>query len=283
MDLIKTVKDLQEVLTSLQGQGKTIGLVPTMGALHEGHFSLVTKCVEENDVCVVSVFVNPTQFNNKEDLEKYPRTLERDSENLEKIGAHIVFAPSEKEIYPKPDTRTFDFGQLDKVMEGAHRPGHFNGVAQVVSRLFDIVKPDKAYFGQKDFQQLAIIREMVRQLDLSVQIVPMPIVREASGLALSSRNERLAEKQKEEAVSISKTLFESKEWMDNLTVSETVKRVVKIIDAIDGLNVEYYEIVDGYTLQPIASWEETDYAVGCVAVFCGEVRLIDNIVYKENR
>lgn len=283
MDLIKTVKDLQELLASLQQQGKTIGLVPTMGALHQGHFSLVRKCVADNDICVVSVFVNPTQFNNKEDLEKYPRTLERDSQNLETVGADIVFAPSVEEIYPEPDTRRFDFGQLDKVMEGERRPGHFNGVAQVVSRLFDIVKPDRAYFGQKDFQQLAIIREMVKQLNLSVQIIPMPIVREGSGLALSSRNERLTAEEKGIAVNISKVLFESVGWMKNLSVQQTIAKVTDDINSVEGLEIEYYEIVNGHTLQLIKSWEETDYIVGCIAVFCGEVRLIDNIVYKTNR
>lgn len=279
MNLIKTVKELQEILISLKQQGKTIGFVPTMGALHQGHFSLVKQCVEDNDVCVVSIFVNPTQFNNKEDLEKYPRTLDRDSNSLEKVGANIVFAPSVEEIYPEPDQRQFDFGQLDKVMEGVRRPGHFNGVAQVVSRLFDIVKPDKAYFGEKDFQQLAIIREMVKQLNLSVQIVPMPIVRELSGLAMSSRNERLTSEQKEAAVNISRVLFESRNWIENLSVSEVIEKVGKLINAVPELEIEYYEIVDGYTLQPIENWTESKYIVGCIAVYCGEVRLIDNIIY----
>lgn len=282
MNLIKTVRNLQEYLASLRQQGKTIGFVPTMGALHEGHFSLVRQCVTDNDVCVVSIFVNPTQFNNKEDLEKYPRTLERDSQSLERLGVNVVFAPSEREIYPEPDTRQFDFGQLDKVMEGVHRPGHFNGVAQVVSRLFDIVKPNRAYFGEKDFQQLAIIREMVKQLSFPVQIVPMPIVREASGLALSSRNERLTPAQKEVAVNISKTLFVSRDWMKDNLVKETAEKVIDAINSFDGLNVEYYEIVDGYTLQSVADWKDADYIVGCITVFCGDVRLIDNVVYKAN-
>lgn len=279
MNLIKTVKELQEILISLKQQGKTVGFVPTMGALHQGHFSLVKQCVKDNDVCVVSIFVNPTQFNNKEDLEKYPRTLDRDSNSLEKVGANIVFAPSVEEIYPEPDQRQFDFGQLDKVMEGVRRPGHFNGVAQVVSRLFDIVKPDKAYFGEKDFQQLAIIREMVKQLNLLVQIVPMPIVRESSGLAMSSRNERLTPEQKEAAVNISRILFDSRNWIENLSVSEVIEKVGKLINAVPELEIEYYEIVDGYTLQPISNWTESKYIVGCIAVYCGEVRLIDNIIY----
>jgi len=280
MKLLKTVNEVQEIITPLRKQGKKVGFVPTMGALHEGHLALVRQCIADNDTCVVSIFVNPTQFNNKEDLVKYPRTLERDSQLLESVGVDIIFAPTENEIYPEPDTRQFDFGQLDKVMEGVHRPGHFNGVAQVVSRLFDIVKPDRAYFGEKDFQQLAIIRAMVKQLDLPVQIVAMPIVRETSGLALSSRNERLTPEQKEIAVNISKTLFESREWMKDLHVDEVINKVTLQINSFEGLDVEYYEIVDGNTLQSIKDWTETDYIVGCIAVFCGDVRLIDNIVYK---
>ncbi len=280
MEVLKTVKEVQDKVTSLRSQGKTIGFVPTMGALHEGHLSLVKQCIADNDICIVSIFVNPTQFNNKEDLVKYPRNLEKDSQYLAEAGVNFIFAPLEKEIYPEPDTRQFDFGQIDKVMEGVHRPGHFNGVAQVVSRLFDIVKPDKAYFGEKDFQQLAIIREMVKQLNLPVQIVAMPIVREASGLALSSRNERLTSKQKEVAVNISKTLSESKKWMDNLSVKQVINKVTDTLNSFDELDVEYYEIADGYTLQSVKDWKEADYIVGCIAVFCGDVRLIDNIIYK---
>ncbi|MDR0825543.1 MAG: pantoate--beta-alanine ligase [Prevotella sp.] len=280
MEILKTVKEVQDKIASLRSQGKSIGFVPTMGTLHEGHLSLVKQCIVDNDVCVVSIFVNPTQFNNKEDLIKYPRNLERDGKFLETVGVDVIFAPTEEEIYPEPDTRQFDFGQIDKVMEGVYRPGHFNGVAQVVSRLFDIVKPDKAYFGEKDFQQLAIIRVMVKQLNLPVQIVPMPIVREQSGLALSSRNERLTPPQKELAVNISKTLFESREWAQSLSVRDTIKKVIDTINSFDGLEVEYYEIADGYTLQSVEDWNESGYIVGCVVVYCGEVRLIDNIVYK---
>ena len=280
MDILRTVREVQDVVSSLHMEGKTIGFVPTMGALHKGHFSLVRKCVVDNDICIVSIFVNPTQFNNKEDLIKYPRNLDGDAQYLEKEGVYIIFAPFEDEIYPEPDTRQFDFGQIDKVMEGVHRPGHFNGVAQVVSRLFDIVKPDRAYFGEKDFQQLAIIRAMVKQLGLPVQIVPMPIVREESGLALSSRNERLTQKQKDIAVAISKTLFESREWVADCTVSEVKKNITETLNAYDELEVEYYEIVDGYTLQSVTDWVDSDYIVGCIAIYCGEVRLIDNVIYK---
>ncbi len=279
MVTVYTTKDLQQAVSAVKNEGKTVGFVPTMGALHEGHVSLVKKCCEQNDVCVVSIFVNPTQFNNPADLEKYPRTLEQDSEALAKAGADIVFVPSVEEIYPEPDTRQFDFGQLDKVMEGKFRPGHFNGVAQVVSRLFDIVKPDRAYFGEKDFQQLAIIRQMVRQLDLRVEIVPMPIMREDSGLAMSSRNQRLTENQRETAANIYRILSESKRLCKQKTVGEIRSLVIDQINKIDHLQVEYFEIVDGNTLQQISDWKDTDYAVGCITVFCGEVRLIDNIVY----
>ncbi|MBF0577345.1 pantoate--beta-alanine ligase [Dysgonomonas sp. GY617] len=279
MTTVYTIEDLQKAVSISKNEGKTIGFVPTMGALHEGHISLVKKCCEQNDICVVSIFVNPTQFNNQADLEKYPRTIEQDTKILEKAGAAIVFVPSVEEIYPEPDMRQFDFGQLDKVMEGKFRPGHFNGVAQVVSRLFDIVKPDRAYFGEKDFQQLAIIRQMVRQCNIPVEIVPMPIRREESGLAMSSRNQRLNDEEKSEAVNIYRVLSESKKLYKYKAVEEIREKVIDDINKIGSLKVEYFEIVDGNTLQQITNWSETDYAVGCITVFCGDVRLIDNIVY----
>lgn len=273
-----TVSDIQKSVSTLKNKGKKVGFVPTMGALHQGHISLVNESVKNNDVTVVSIFVNPTQFNNKEDLEKYPRTIEKDVKMLEEAGADIVFVPTVQEIYPKPDTRRFEFGQLDKVMEGQFRPGHFNGVAQVVSKLFDIIKPDKAYFGEKDFQQLAIIREMVRQYKMAIQIVGMPIKREASGLAMSSRNERLSENERKEAALIYAALEESKN-LASKSVSETIDYVTTKINQSELLNVEYFDIVDGDSLQPIKYWKDTSYAVGCIAVFCGDVRLIDNITY----
>nr|WP_297168974.1 pantoate--beta-alanine ligase [uncultured Dysgonomonas sp.] len=279
MITLYTINDLQNAVSISKNERKTIGFVPTMGALHEGHISLVKKCREQNDVCIVSIFVNPTQFNNQTDLEKYPRTIDEDIKLLNYAGVDIVFVPSVQEIYPEPDNRQFDFGQLDKVMEGKFRPGHFNGVAQVVSRLFDIVKPDKAYFGEKDFQQLAIIRQMVRQLNIPVEIVPMPIRREDSGLAMSSRNQRLTEDQKKDAVNIYRVLSESKTLYNNKTVEELRFWVIENINKIASLEVEYFEIVDGNTLQQISDWKDTQYAVGCITVFCGEVRLIDNIIY----
>ena len=280
MKLVHTIQELRAELDIQRKAGKKIGFVPTMGALHEGHASLVRRAVAENEIVVVSVFVNPTQFNDKNDLLKYPRTLEADCELLEKEGAAYVFAPTVEEIYPEPDTRQFSYAPLDTVMEGKYRPGHFNGVCQVVSKLFMMVEPDVAYFGEKDFQQLAIIREMVKQMNFSLQIVGCPIVREADGLALSSRNARLSDEQRKQALEISQTLFKSQEYAGSHTVEETLKFVEESIAAAEGLELEYFEIVDGLTLQKIASWEDTDYVVGCITVFCGEVRLIDNIKYK---
>ncbi|WP_294627393.1 pantoate--beta-alanine ligase [uncultured Bacteroides sp.] len=281
MKIVHTIKDLQAELSALKAHGETVGLVPTMGALHAGHASLVKRSVSENGVTVVSVFVNPTQFNDKNDLEKYPRTLDADCRLLEECGAAFVFAPSVSEMYPQPDTRQFSYAPLDTVMEGAFRPGHFNGVCQIVSKLFDAVQPDKAYFGEKDFQQLAIIREMVRQLQYKLEIVGCPIVREEDGLALSSRNQRLSAQERENALNISQTLFKSRNFAAAHTVSETQKMVEDAIAVAPGLRLEYFEIVDGNTLQKIENWEDTSYAVGCITVFCGEVRLIDNIKYKE--
>ena len=280
MKLIHTVQELRTELNAQRLAGKKIGFVPTMGALHEGHASLVKLAVAENDVVVVSDFVNPTQFNDQNDLLKYPRTLEADCELLEKVGAHYVFAPSVEEIYPEPDTRQFSYAPLDTVMEGKFRPGHFNGVCQVVSKLFMMVEPHCAYFGEKDFQQLAIIREMVKQMNFPIRIVGCPIVRESDGLALSSRNARLSDAQRVQALNISKTLFASKEYAATHTVEETQDFVEQAIAASEGLELEYFEIVDGLTLQKIAGWDDTDYAVGCITVFCGEVRLIDNIKFK---
>lgn len=280
MKLVRTISDLQVELSALKAQGKKVGLVPTMGALHAGHASLVKRSVNENDVTVVSVFVNPTQFNDKNDLVKYPRTLEADCNLLEAAGASYVFAPEVEEMYPQVDTRQFSFAPLDTVMEGKFRPGHFNGVAQIVSKLFDAVKPHRAYFGEKDFQQLAIIREMVRQLHFEIEIVGCPIIREEDGLALSSRNMLLSTEERKIALKISQTLFKSLTFAADHSLKETIKFVEDGIASEPGLRLEYFEIVDGNTLQTVRNWEDTDYIVGCITVFCGAVRLIDNIKYK---
>jgi pantoate--beta-alanine ligase len=284
MQIITTKLELSNQMAACIRQGKSIGFVPTMGALHAGHASLVKQACAENAVCVVSVFVNPTQFNNKEDLLKYPRNIKKDAELLADLGVDFVFAPTPEEMYSQEEMQqefAFDFAGLDQVMEGKMRPGHFNGVVQVVSRLFDLVQPTRAYFGEKDFQQLAIIHHMVERSSLSerytgLKIVDCPIVREASGLAMSSRNERLSSEEKQTAVTISQTLFASLEWAKIASVKEVQQRVIDTINAVNGLEVEYYEIVDKNTLQPTDNWEN---AVGCITVYCGPVRLIDNIRY----
>ena len=284
MQVLTTKQEIIRQVEACIRQNKTIGLVPTMGALHDGHAALVRRAVQENDVCVVSVFVNPTQFNNLEDLQKYPRTLDKDVELLTQLGVHFVFAPSAEEMYSAEEMNaqfSFDFNGLDRVMEGKMRPGHFNGVVQVVSKLFELIHPTRAYFGEKDFQQLAIIHHMVERSSIhnnfsGLQIIDCPIVREHSGLALSSRNQRLSASEKSIAINISKTLFASLEWAKTDSVDVVQQRVVDTINAIDGLDVEYYEIVDKTTLQPTSSFHNS---IGCITVYCGPVRLIDNIQY----
>ena len=282
MIVVTTNAELNKIVDSQRSQNKIIGLVPTMGALHAGHASLVERSVRENDFTVVSVFVNPTQFNDKNDLKNYPRTFDADCDLLRSLGADAVYAPSVEEVYPEPDTRQFSYPPIDTVMEGAKRPGHFNGVCQIVSKLFMMVRPDRAYFGEKDFQQIAVVRAMTEALKLPVEIRPCPIVREDSGLALSSRNTLLTPDELQIAPNIYKTLRESLVYAQNNTVAETISFVITTLNAIDGLEVEYYEIVDGRTLQPVSSWEDSNDIVGCITVYCGHtpIRLIDNIRYK---
>jgi pantoate--beta-alanine ligase len=282
MEIINSVKELKDKLYIHKSQKRSIGLVPTMGALHKGHISLVEKCSKENDITVVSIFVNPTQFNDKKDLERYPRTLEADCKLLGNIKVDIVFAPSVEEIYPEPDTRTFSYPPTDTVMEGKYRPSHFNGVCQIVSKLFDFVEPDKAYFGEKDFQQVAVIKAMVKDKKYSIEIIQCPIIRENDGLALSSRNVLLTSQERLIAVNISKVLKNSIEYSLSHSLNETREWVINQINSIEGLKIEYYEIVDGETLESIENWEDSNYIVGCITVFCGStpIRLIDNIKYK---
>ena len=277
---ITKIADLQRKIAEIRAKDGTVGLVPTMGALHNGHLELVKRCVAENSICVVSVFVNPTQFNDKNDLLHYPRTLDADCRLLESAGCAIAFAPEVEEMYPVEDTRVFNLGTVAEVMEGKYRPGHFNGVAQIVSKLFDAVQPDRAYFGEKDFQQIAVIRSMVKLLNFPVEIVACPIVREDDGMALSSRNLRLTPQQRKNAVSISQTLFKSRTFAEQHSVAETIDYVVSTLNSVPDLEVEYFEIVDGNTLLPVNDWSDSDYIVGCITVYCGEVRLIDNIAYR---
>ena len=283
MKVFSKIVDLQNTLFDERKAGKTVGLVPTMGALHEGHASLVRRSVKDNDVTVVSVFVNPTQFNDKNDLKNYPRDLDADCRLLEECHADYVFAPEVEEMYPVPDERRFEYPPVSTVMEGAHRPGHFNGVCQVVSRLFYIVRPDRAYFGEKDWQQIAVVKAMVRHLSLKVQIVECPIVREADGLARSSRNTLLTASERAIAPAIYKALSDSVEYAKTHSLRETHDKVVSDINAVEGLDVEYFAIVDGNTLQDIDEWDDSPYVVGCITVYCGHtpIRLIDHIKYKD--
>jgi pantoate--beta-alanine ligase len=281
MKLFKTIRELQEVLGQDRSDRRTVGFVPTMGALHQGHLSLVQRAGAENDRVVVSIFVNPTQFNDPKDLKNYPRTLDTDLKLLASCQVDYVFAPEPEEIYPEPDQRKFDFGSLERVMEGKFRPGHFNGVAQVVSKLFDIVSPDRAYFGRKDFQQYSIILKMCQQLQLNTAIIPCEIVREADGLAMSSRNSLLTREHRAVAPRIYQILQEARLDSASFAPAEVVEKVVEKINSIGLLKAEYFDIVDEYTLESVNSWEEPGTKVGCIAVFAGAVRLIDNVIFDK--
>ncbi len=280
MRIINTVSALRQAVAMARLQGGVVGLVPTMGALHEGHRSLVERARRECDFVVVSVFLNPTQFNNPDDLRTYPRTAEADAAMLQQCGVDVAFMPTVEEVYPEPDTRVFDLGPVAQVMEGAMRPGHFNGVCQIVSKLFDIVAPDRAYFGEKDYQQIAVIRAMVKQLGFKLEIVPCPCVREDDGLAKSSRNVRLTPVVRRVAPAIYRTLKESLNFAQDHTLEQTHDWVVATINAYPEMQVEYFSICDGNTLQPLAQWDDSDSIVGCITVYCGDVREIDNIRYK---
>lgn len=282
MKIFDNIVDLQNELFYLRKANKKIGLVPTMGALHQGHASLVKQCVADNDITIVSVFLNPTQFNDPKDLERYPRTFEEDCKILNEVGADIVFAPTPKEMYPTPDNRHFEFPPTSTVMEGAKRPGHFNGVCQVVSRLFYITKPHNAYFGEKDWQQICVIKQLVKYLNLDINIIECPIIREESGLAMSSRNALLTSEERAIVANIYRILKESVAKKDSLSVDELQQEVINSINAIDQLEVEYFEIVDGNTLETVHSWNDSPYIVGCITVYCGAtpIRLIDHIKYK---
>lgn len=284
MIILRTVSDVRDYVSEQRGRGASVGLVPTMGALHEGHISLVDRAVAENGVVVVSVFVNPTQFNNPEDLASYPRKEEDDFRLLAAAGVSAVFAPSVEEIYPggadNQPPHKFELGMAAEVMEGKYRPGHFQGVAQIVSLLFRIVNPDRAYFGEKDFQQIAVIRNMIKSEGINVEIVACPIKRAEDGLALSSRNALLTPEQRKIAPEIHAALEYSVEYSKSHSVQATHDTVVERIDAIPEMSVEYFEIVDARTLAKIDEWEESPWVVGCITVYCGKVRLIDNIAYR---
>ena len=278
MIVINTVEELKDVVFRIKSNGKSVGLVPTMGALHDGHLSLMKRAKKENEVVVCSIFVNPVQFNNPVDLEKYPRDVEGDLK-LIKPYVDVVFTPTAEEVFPEPPKESYDFGQLEKVMEGAFRPGHFNGVGIIVKRLLDWTNPDKAYFGEKDYQQLVIIKHLVKQYQLKTQVVPCPIVREASGLAMSSRNQRLSAEDRIKAAEIYRILQDSLSLKEE-PIQDIKDFVVKEINKIEGFKLDYYEMVDDITLQPVEFWDLSTGIIGCFAVYVGEVRLINNIRYK---
>lgn len=279
MKVFSTKIEIEQELVSLKVSDVKLGFVPTMGALHKGHISLINEAKKQSDIIIVSIFVNPTQFNNSKDLEKYPRTLNNDLEMLETAGADIVFTPSESEIYPTNERKNYNLGFIETVMEGKFRPGHFNGVAQVVSILFDIIKPDIAFFGEKDFQQLAVIKKLVKDYNYNIDIVGCKTVREEDGLAMSSRNVRLSEEERIQSANISRILFESGSYLKNNTLEYSKTWVINQINKFDKMNVEYFNIVNEETLEDITSKHLQENARGCIAVFVGEVRLIDNIRY----
>jgi len=278
MEIFHSVSDLRKYLAHSWENGQSIGFVPTMGALHQGHLSLIAEAKKENDLVICSIFVNPIQFNNPVDLKNYPRMLEQDIQKLAVAGCNILFAPPEQEVFPEPVVETFDFGDLDKVMEGKFRPGHFHGVAVVVKRLFEIVKPTRAYFGLKDYQQLLIIHKMTKEQNLPVEIIPCPIIREESGLAMSSRNERLSPGERKQAAILYEVLKMVRIRSGYSTIRETHYYVEQQFKKNKHMRLEYFEIVDMYSLKPLQTWTESNTSIACIAAWVGEVRLIDNMI-----
>lgn len=282
MHVFKKTAELESHIKVLKAEGKTVGFTPTMGALHDGHFQLVKRTIDENDISICSVFVNPTQFDQKTDLDKYPRTLEQDREGLERTGCHILYAPTTEEIYPHGSDYEVevDLGGLDNLMEGAHRPGHFAGVVQVVKRLIEVTSCDKLYMGQKDFQQFTIIQRMIDDLKMSTELVVCPIIREDDGLARSSRNRRLTEEHRAKADILHRVLEQAKDWLaESRSPIEISLKAMEYLD-IPGFRPEYFDIIDGKTLKKISWTGDTSLVVACTAVWAGEVRLIDNMILK---
>lgn len=280
MEVINNIQEIVNTVDKCKKKGKSIGLVPTMGALHEGHLSLVKEAFKNNDIVFVSIFVNPTQFNNLKDLETYPRTLENDLKLLENSGCSYVFTPSIEEIYPEPDNRIFDFGYLDSIMEGANRPGHFNGVGQIVSKLLTLIPANRAYFGMKDFQQVAIIKKLIKIINSDTEIVKCPIIRENDGLAKSSRNALLSQEHRRNAPKIHKCLKKASTFIGDKSVKDIQEWVINEINSNEYLEVEYFKIIDEDSLKPVNKFEDHKAVVGCITVQAGNVRLIDNITFK---
>jgi len=278
MKITKTIQETKETIKRVKSQGLSTGFVPTMGALHKGHLELIRRAKTENDFVSCSIFVNPIQFNKKADLKNYPRTIEDDINKLKELGCDLVFNPSVEEMYPEPDNTKYDFGNLEKVMEGKHRPGHFNGVAVVVKKLFNIIEPDKSYFGEKDFQQLAIIKALTKKLNLAVEIVPCPTIRELDGLAMSSRNSRLIPDEREIAPMIYHALKNVSKTASEKSINELKKNFNENIAKYPKMKIEYFEISNIDDLSPVKEFKKGGKYVACTAVFLGNVRLIDNII-----
>lgn len=278
MLITKTIKETKEIIEEVKLKGLSTGFVPTMGALHEGHLELIRKAKNENDFVSCSIFVNPIQFNKAEDLKNYPRNIENDIKKLGKLGCDLVFIPSVEEMYPEPDNTIYDFGNLEKVMEGKHRPGHFNGVAVVVKKLFDIIEPDRSYFGEKDFQQLTVIKALVNNFKMPVKIVPCPTVREPDGLAMSSRNRRLTANERKIAPAIYRALKDVSKIASVKNVKELKDYYFQQLEKYPQMKIEYFEISNIEDLFPVEEFEKDKKYVACTAVFLGKVRLIDNII-----
>ncbi len=278
MKILETIKDASDHLQEIRNGNISIGFIPTMGALHQGHLSLIKEAKKENGYVTCSIFVNPIQFNNKNDLQVYPRDINRDIKLLESSGCDFLFHPSETEMYPEPVNEVFDLGNLDKVMEGLFRPGHFNGVAIVVKKLFEILKPDRAYFGLKDYQQLVIIHKVVSDFKLSVEIVPCSTVREEDGLAMSSRNQLLTKTDRMQAAMIYEALKMVKIQSGYSTINEIKRFIEQLFRKTKNTKLEYFEIVDMFTLKPLTTWAQSSNVIACIAVYVGNVRLIDNII-----
>lgn len=276
MLILYKIKEVQAKLAELKQKGKSIGFVPTMGALHQGHISLITQSKQQTDVTVCSIFVNPTQFNNSEDLKHYPRTPEADEKLLEIAGCDILYMPEVNDIYPEKDTRKFDFGYLDTVLEGSTRPGHFNGVGQVVSILLEGVKPDKAFFGSKDYQQVMVVKSLVKQLNLSVEIVACPILREPDGLAMSSRNMRLSAEERIVAGMVPDMMQQANRIVKEKGISEAKSFIVNLVSKVSIMKLDYFEICDADTLESLSEYTSQQKSVSLIAVFVGKIRLIDN-------
>lgn len=278
MQVFQQISEIKTYISSQKQQHKTIGFVPTMGALHQGHISLINESKKVCDITVCSIFVNPTQFNNANDLTRYPRTPEVDRQLLEQAGCDVLYMPDVKDIYPTTDTRQFNFGYIDTILEAEHRPGHYNGVGQVVSILLTGIEPNKAFFGSKDYQQVMIVRTLVKQLKLPVEIISCPILREDDGLAMSSRNMLLTPEERKIASLVPKMMEGARDIVKQIGVSAAKLYILNEVAQVPIMKLDYYEVCDTETLEPLTALEPNQQAISLIAVFVGNIRLIDNLM-----